>query len=167
MKGYAVYQAGIATHFVPSDRLEALEDRLASLEFSADQPSTSKKGQRIIASVIEEFVADSDTLKQSKYDYIGEKREVIDRAFDQPRVALIIQELQKAAEEKPQLKEWIDSTIKKLEFVSPTSLAVALEAIREGKELDINEIFERDLRLASVFCVGPQHLLSISISTSN
>ena len=108
----------------------------------------------MIASVIEEFVADADTLKSSTYDFVGAKREVIDKAFDQPRVALIIQELQQAKEEKPELAEWLQATIEKLEFVSPTSLAVALEAIREGKDLNINEVFERDLRLASVFCVS-------------
>lgn len=139
---------------MPSDRLDALEERLASLEFSAEAPSTSIKGQRLIASVIEEYVADVETLTSSGYDLVGAKRDVIDKAFDHPRVPLIIQELQQAKEEKPELGEWIDATIKKLEFVSPTSLAIAVEAIREGKDLDINEVFERDLRLASVFCVG-------------
>lgn len=164
LKGSAVYQAGLATHFVPSDRLDALEERLASLEFSAEAPSTSIKGQRLIASVIEEYVADVETLTSSGYDLVGAKRDVIDKAFDHPRVPLIIQELQQAKEEKPELGEWIDATIKKLEFVSPTSLAIALEAIREGKDLDINEVFERDLRLASVFCnpdVAPDFITGV------
>lgn len=154
LHGYDVYQAGIATHYVPADRLEALEDRLASLNFTPEAPSASLAGQKIISSVIEEFVADTETVASSSYKLTGAVREVLDKAFDQARVPLIVQSLQAAKEKNPELSEWIDKTLKQLEFVSPTSLAVALEAIREGKHMNINEVFERDLRLASVFCVS-------------
>ncbi|KAK9900864.1 3-hydroxyisobutyryl-CoA hydrolase [Cystobasidium minutum MCA 4210] len=165
LSGYDVYRAGIATHYVPSDRLEALEDRLASLNFSADAPSTSMAGQKLISSAIEEFVADAETAANSSYKLVGAIREVIDKAFDQARVPLIVQALQEAKEKNPEVGEWVDATLKKMDFVSPTSLAVALEAIRAGKDMNISEVFERDLRLASVFCnpdVAPDFVAGVT-----
>lgn len=116
-------------------------------------------GQKLISSAIEEFVADAETAANSSYKLVGAIREVIDKAFDQARVPLIVQALQEAKEKNPEVGEWVDATLKKMDFVSPTSLAVALEAIRAGKDMNISEVFERDLRLASVFCVSSIELL--------
>jgi 3-hydroxyisobutyryl-CoA hydrolase len=60
--------AGIATHFVPSSRLEALETRLSEIE-SSDYD--------IINTAIEEFAADYDP--EVRFTMGGETRKAIDR----------------------------------------------------------------------------------------
>lgn len=154
LKGYEVFRAGMATHFVPSDRLEALEERLCALEFDTASPSTSETGKKAINAAIEEFVADASIAQSSSSVFTGPIREVLDSAFKHPRVPAILESLEAAKAKQPELSGWIDETIAKLNFVSPTSLSVALQAIRDGKDLDINATFERDLHLASIFCVS-------------
>lgn len=69
--GVAAYYAGYATHFVPGDRLQALEARLAELEAGA---STSQ-----INAAINEFVADKKELEAAgKYELVGVVRKAID-----------------------------------------------------------------------------------------
>lgn len=156
VQGYDVFRAGIATHYVPSDRLEALEERLSALEFPADAPSNTVAGQQLINACIEEFAADTDAASVGGGSAFpdGAKRSLIDACFDQPRVSKILSALVKVRDANIELSEWAGKTIEDLEFLSPTSLSVALEAIREGKSHDINQAFEYDLRLASVFCVS-------------
>lgn len=59
--------AGIATHYIPSSRLPALEDRLADLETS---------DHSVIQRVIEEFV---EPVAMDKIGYLRSERERIDR----------------------------------------------------------------------------------------
>jgi 3-hydroxyisobutyryl-CoA hydrolase len=154
LRGYDVFRAGIATHFVPSDRLEALEERLSALDFAPEAPSTSQAGMQLINTCIEEFVADSETVQSSSSTYTGAIRAAIDTCFNKARVSMIVSSLEQVKEDVPELSEWAAKTIHKLQFVSPTSLAVALEVIRAGSKLDINQAFEQDFQLACVFAVG-------------
>jgi 3-hydroxyisobutyryl-CoA hydrolase len=64
--GYDSY-AGIATHYVPSDRLEQLEDRLSDMESSDHE---------VINMVIEEYSTLTDT---KKIGFEQETRQIIDR----------------------------------------------------------------------------------------
>jgi 3-hydroxyisobutyryl-CoA hydrolase len=164
ISGYGVYQAGIATHFVPSDRLTALEERLAHLQFSEDNPSTSQEGMQLINSCIEEFVGDADAGQSSQYDLIGKKRAVLDSVFNFNRAEEIVSALKKVEEgDHPLVKgqdgnaslaEWAKKTRETIELRSPTSVKVALEGIRQGAKMNINEIFDLDMHLASIFCVS-------------
>lgn len=69
--GVSAFFAGYATHFVPSDRLGALEARLAEL----DQSATSKQ----IDAAISEFVADPKELAAAgQFKLVGLVRKAID-----------------------------------------------------------------------------------------
>src|SRR5687768_9958474 len=61
--------AGIATHYVPSERLAALEDRLSELETD---------NHDVINMAIEDFV--SEPLHDHKYA-LSDDRDAIDRCF--------------------------------------------------------------------------------------
>ena len=175
IEGYGVYQAGIATHFVPSDRLSALEERLAALDFSAQASSTSSEGLRLISSCIEEFAGDVDALKASPYDLIQAKRLAIDSCFASNRAEDIIAALEKveqeatrqAATEEPaqsaELAKWAKKTRETILHRSPTSVKVALEGIRKGAQLNIDQVFDLDMQLASVFCVSLLHFSSSAV----
>ena len=60
--------AGIATHYIPSSRLSALESRLAEI----DEPTYNK-----INTAIEEFAAEMD--QEAPFSLAGPTREAIDR----------------------------------------------------------------------------------------
>lgn len=164
--GYGVYQAGIASHFVNSDRLSALEERLAGLQFPEDAPSHSQKGLQIINNCIEEFVADADAAKASNYDLVGRKRRAIDNIFAAKTAEEIIDGLKAVENGKSpyvkrsdgsadsELQEWARKTRETIEERSPTSVKVTLEALRLGSELTIDQVFDLDMRLANVFCVS-------------
>lgn len=65
---YGDSYAGIATHYVPSSRLPALESRLAEI----DEPTYGK-----INTAIEEFSAEMD--QEAPFSLAGSTREAIDR----------------------------------------------------------------------------------------
>jgi 3-hydroxyisobutyryl-CoA hydrolase len=52
------------------------------------------------------------------------------------------------------LQRWAKETRETLEFRSPTSIKLALKAIREGARLDIDEVFLMDQRIATACCVS-------------
>lgn len=183
LTGYGVYQAGIATHYVPSDRLAALEERLAGLTFPTNAPSSSPEGLQLINTCIEEFVADADAGKASDYELVGQKRLAIDSCFSFSRAEEIIAALQKleqalqpksATEEKEledqakvDLAEWAKRTRETIESRSPTSVKVALEGIRVGSKLNIDEVFDLDMQLAAIFCVSLGRVYRLRLSTLN
>lgn len=168
LKGYGVYQAGIATHFVNSDRLPDLEERLAALTFSEEAPSTSQEGREKINACIEEFVADADSVKSSSYELVGEKRAALDTCFSHNTAEEIVESLgaleggdakkvskafaKSGKKVSDDLKRWARETREVLEFRSPTSIKIALEGVRKGKKLNIDQAFELDLQIASVCC---------------
>lgn len=157
LTGYGVFLAGIATHYVPSDRLEALEERLASLDFAADADSTSRAGLAKINACIEEFVGDVGAARDSGYDLTGAKRLAIDACFASNRAEEIVanlRQLENANDEGAQeLKTWAKKTRQTIEQRSPTSVKVALEGIRQGAKLNINEVFDLDMQIAAACCV--------------
>lgn len=156
LSGYGVYLAGIATHYVPSDRLDSLQERLANLQFPAECPSTSQAGQQLINACIEEFVGDGEAASAGvqSYELVGAKRLAIDACFAYSRAEEIVgalAQLEKAAE-GGDMASWAKKTRETIEFRSPTSVKVALEGIRRGAKMDINEVFDLDMQIASVCC---------------
>ncbi|WP_309103677.1 enoyl-CoA hydratase/isomerase family protein [Microbacterium sp.] len=107
----AVY-LGFADHVVPSDRLDALREALA---FRADPTGPSE-----IVLLFDE-TPEPSTLPAG--------REWIDDAFSAPSVGEIVERL-RAREETD-----ASSTADLLEELSPTGLAVTLDAVREAREM--------------------------------
>ncbi|KAH8549208.1 ClpP/crotonase-like domain-containing protein [Umbelopsis sp. PMI_123] len=123
--------AGIATHFVPSSRLEALETRLSELE-SSDYD--------IINTAIEEFAADYDP--EVRFSLAGETRKAIDRCFKFNTVEEIIAALDK------ENTEWAANTKANLLEMSPTSLKITLQQLRIGGKRSIADCFKMEYKLA-------------------
>lgn len=160
--GAGAFLSGLATHFVPSERLLALESRLAELSQSATHDDVN--------AAIEEFAADPSELK-TNYRLVGATRQAIDLIFARATAEDIVADLQaleagtyaKMAQlaipgkttDVAALQAWAKETRAKLESMSPTSVKVALRSIREGKSLDIDEAFMLDMRIATACCVSP------------
>lgn len=172
--GVGALLAGFATHFVPSERLPALEARLAELAGNATH--------RNVNDAIEEFVADADEMREgaAAYELVGCRRRAIDAIFARETAEEIVLDLKALEEgnyanllelvlakegaerekEVEGLKKWAKKTRTTIESRSPTSVKVSLRAIREGRVLDIDEAFELDMRIATACCVSSCLLLA-------
>ncbi|KAG0566345.1 hypothetical protein KC19_7G056700 [Ceratodon purpureus] len=141
LDGADLLSIGLATHFVPSQRLADLEDRLGGLNTGDSE---------VVGIAIDEFC---DVV------YPGDKsplhrREDIDECFEKETVEEIVQALEaKAANSED---EWYSSTLALLKKVSPISLKVTLRSIREGRQQSLFQCLEREYRL-SVHAVKATH----------
>lgn len=88
--------------------------------------------------------------------FTGAIRVALDSAFSQETVEDIITTLQNFATNDTgvDVAQWAKDTLAILEERSPTSLKIALAAIRKGKSLDLLESFKMELDIANAFCVS-------------
>ncbi|KAF8798139.1 3-hydroxyisobutyryl-CoA hydrolase [Phlegmacium glaucopus] len=146
LSGRAVFEHGFATHFIPSRRIPMLLDRLAELH----QPH---------ASVIDRTIEDFSTERapdEPPAPFIGAKRSALDSAFRHNTVEQIIKDLETFSQTSvdASVKQWASDTLAMLHMRSPTSLKVALKAIRRGKKLTLLETLDMELKIATAFCSG-------------
>ena len=135
---------GLATHFVPSVNLPKLLDRLTSL----DSPSYAQ-----INEAIEEHY--SEPLPEEKSNSItGDRRVALDAAFGHNSVEEILEHLKQFTESpSKEVGDWAKASLAALDLRSPTSLRVALEAVRRGRRMTLEEVFQMELGIATAFLV--------------
>ena len=148
LKGVNVFYAGVATHYIHSTSLPALERRLAELRFKDYDPLHERL--QLINSTIEEFCTG---LPHDEPIHIqGELRNAIDRCFGQTSVPAIIAALKA---EKEETKQWAEKTLATLHQRSPTAVYVTLRQMQLGKNWSISETFQREHQIASKFMAHP------------
>ncbi|KAG2189045.1 hypothetical protein INT44_004187 [Umbelopsis vinacea] len=130
--------AGVATHYVPSERLEQLEDRLSDMESSDHE---------VINMVIEEYSTLTDT-KQIGFEQ--ETRQIIDRCFRHDTVEAILEALDR---ERP-MSFTREAKAKMLHY-SPTSLRVILKILRAGANKTLGECLQMEYDLVQKFMATP------------
>ncbi|RKP25597.1 ClpP/crotonase-like domain-containing protein [Syncephalis pseudoplumigaleata] len=128
LSGEDVIYAGIATHYVLSHRLPALEERLNELE---------SEDLEVINMAIEEFSAEPTKATYS----LGPHRAAIDRCFKFNTIHEIFAALEKEG------GEWAGKTLATLRQMSPTSLQVTLSQLRAGREMTIGEALKAEYAL--------------------
>ncbi|GAA6026618.1 hypothetical protein JCM8202_004510 [Rhodotorula sphaerocarpa] len=175
LKGAATYFAGLASHYVPSERLPELEARLAELDVSATHETVN--------AAINEFAVDADELSRALKDYplVGPVRRAIDAIFARPTAEDILADLAALGEGSynmgkivlPQdgevdmaaLQKWAKETREAISLRSPTSVKVAIKSIREARKLTIDETLKMDARLAAACCnpeINPDFLTGVT-----
>ncbi|MCS6891548.1 MAG: enoyl-CoA hydratase/isomerase family protein [Rhodovarius sp.] len=122
LAGADAVHAGLADHFVPSERLPALR---AALIEGGD------------AAVVERFAA---PLPPASF---AEHRAAIARCFTQPSVLEILRALEREG------TPWAAEQAALLRRMSPTSLCVSLELLRRGARLSLSECLAEELHLTS------------------
>ncbi|XP_076956254.1 3-hydroxyisobutyryl-CoA hydrolase 1-like [Bidens hawaiensis] len=143
LDGAEMLACGLATHFVPLEKLSSLEDALCKANTGDPE---------IIDNIIHDFSNKNPKLKEnSQYSRLKS----IDRCFSQRTVEEIISALEKEADRK--MDDWILWTIKTLKKASPTSLKIFLRSIREGRLEGVGQCLTREYRmtckvLQAVFC---------------
>lgn len=120
--------AGVATHYVPSERTDALLDRLETETLDAD-------GERVEA-LLADFAGDAG---QSDLALVGG---LIDAAFEGDDLDEILARLDGAGD------AWSTKQADTLRTKSPTSVALTLKALRKGAELSFREVMTQDLRVS-------------------
>lgn len=87
--------------------------------------------------------------------FTGAKRVALDIAFGHNSVEGIFRELESFATiENEEVRNWARDTLAMLHMRSPTSLKVALQAIRRGSSLSLLEALNMELKIATAFCVS-------------
>jgi 3-hydroxyisobutyryl-CoA hydrolase len=122
-----------------------LLDRLAEL----NQPHPS-----LVDRTIEEFSLEREAAELPA-PFIGKKRIALDHAFRHNTVEEIIVELETfSRSEDAEVASWAGNTLEMLHLRSPTSLKVALKAIRLGANMTLREALDMELGIATAFCVS-------------
>ncbi|ORZ19549.1 ClpP/crotonase-like domain-containing protein [Absidia repens] len=140
LKAADVLYAGVATHYVPSSRLPALEARLAELD---------NVSHDVVNGVIEEFSGELD--QEAGFSLGGDVRAAIDRCFKYDNLKDIVEAVKKEEQANP---AWAQETLKYLTSMSPTSLKVSLQQIRSGATLTIAQCFKMEFHLLQKFLAG-------------
>ncbi|XP_027199518.2 3-hydroxyisobutyryl-CoA hydrolase [Dermatophagoides pteronyssinus] len=132
LKGLDIQKAGLATHFLPSSHLSALENDLVRIE-----DANAAKISHLLSKYQEQW---KDEYKQefSLKPYIGR----INLAFDADSVEQIVQNLEKDG------SAWAKEVLEDLDKASPLSLKVTFELLKRGKSLSLPDCLTMEYRVA-------------------
>ena len=165
LAGASALYAGIATHYMHSDTIPMLEQRLAELRFHDYDPLADRL--RLVADTIEEFTASLPSHQD--FPLQGSLRRAIDRCFSHATIPEIMAELHRVvregevptAELPKELKytravrTWALAQIATLEKRSPTALHATARLLFENRTASLTTCFKREHALASRFMRHP------------
>ncbi len=131
---------GFGTHFVPSDKLEALRDALVS----ADWPEAGQKEATtaVANQVIDGYAGDPGPAPMATY------RDKIDRHFGHDTLEEIVSSLEADG------SDWATKQAETLKRMSPTSLKISLRQLREGALLDLEAVLTMEYRMSQGCMTG-------------
>ncbi|PKA53968.1 3-hydroxyisobutyryl-CoA hydrolase 1 [Apostasia shenzhenica] len=132
LDGAEMLACGLATHFVPSWKLPALEEALLKVE-SSDTFA--------VCTVIDKYSERVSLKETSSYNRL----DVIDRCFSKKSVEEIISALEQEAVNG--CEEWILAAIQSLKKASPISLKISFRSIREGRLQRVGQCLIREYRI--------------------
>ncbi|KAG2077875.1 ClpP/crotonase [Suillus decipiens] len=145
LAGREVFELGFATHFVSSRTVPNLLTRLSDLE-----DPTFAMIDRTIEDHHAKRLPDEPIGKLT-----GRTRQALDMAFRHDTVEEIVEDLTKLASTSDDLvARWASETLETLHMRSPTSLKVALEAVRRGKEMTLLQVLQMEMGIATAYCSG-------------
>lgn len=129
-----------------------LLDRLKALE----RPTLE-----IIDRTIEELASEQEHGEASS-PLVGDIRVAMDSAFRHDSVGMIMKDLTDiSGQPDSSVARWATRTLETLHLRSPTSLMVALKAIRKGKGMALLDTLQMELGIATAFCVSLYQCFSL------
>lgn len=133
---------GIATHFIDSDKLAAVE-----AEIESGLPLDPAESRKHIKSVLDSFQTQSlPNRPDPSSSVLAKNQQAIARCFGdgaksmEEVVALL-------SEEAKQGSEWATKTQEMLSKMSPTSMKLTLAQLRRGKDLDLKGCLKMEFRM--------------------
>ncbi|PWA40687.1 beta-hydroxyisobutyryl-CoA hydrolase 1 [Artemisia annua] len=139
LDGAEMLACGLATHFVPLEKLSLLEDALCKA--NTGDPT-------IINNIINEYSSTPKLKEKSQYFRL----KTIERCFSRRTVEEIISALEKEADKN--MDDWIAWTIESLKKASPTSLKISLRSFREGRLQGVGQCLIREYRMVCTVMQG-------------
>eukprot|EP00249_Psilotum_nudum_P019853 c27449_g1_i1 orf=795-2099(-) len=134
LDGAELFASGLATHFVPSERLAELEKRLQNLN-SGDLD--------IVNSAINEF---SEKIKPKEGSPLYRLAQ-IDKCFSKNSMEEILNALEFEGAKVDD--NWYEGTLRALRKASPVSLKITLRSIREGRHQSLYDCLVREYRMTA------------------
>lgn len=125
LRGPDIVHSGIATHYVPSEKLEDLKYKLLKSDGSN------------IEEIINKYHVNTSSNNFSLNPYI----DIIENCFSAPTVEEILERLKKDN------SKWSKEVIEIINTASPTSLKLTLLIIQRGKDLDLANCARMDFRM--------------------
>ncbi|XP_061858466.1 3-hydroxyisobutyryl-CoA hydrolase, mitochondrial isoform X2 [Colius striatus] len=138
LKGRDVLKAGIATHFVESEKLPALEKDLIALK------SPSKEN---IADILN-FYHTKCKIDQEKDFVLDEHIEKINSIFSANSMEEIVTKL------KQDGSPFATKQLETINKMSPTSLKITLRQLREGASMSLQDVLKMEYRLSQACMRG-------------
>ncbi|KAK9913161.1 hypothetical protein M0R45_036985 [Rubus argutus] len=141
LDGADMLACGLATHFVPSDKLALLEEALVSKMATTNISSYDLADT--ISAIIKEYSHQPDLTERSAL----KRMDVINKCFSKRTVEEIFIALENEAANSKTDEAWLSSTMYQLKRASPSSLKVALRSVREGRTQGVVECIAREYRI--------------------
>ncbi|CDY31775.1 BnaA04g17110D [Brassica napus] len=138
LNGAEMLACGLATHFVPSTRLTALQADLCKV--GSSDPVT------FASTILDAYTQHTHPERQSAFCR-QVLSNVINRCFSRRTIEEIMSALEIEATHKPD--DWISATIGALKKASPASLKITLRSIREGRVQGVGQCLIRENRMVS------------------
>lgn len=169
--GRAVYELGLATHYVPQ---RAISDLLFAIQ-QFENPTVARLAALIASYSAPPFPASGEATYSSKSTpdaptpFTGSVRILLDKAFSQSSVAGIYKVLNEAANENVEgvdarAKEWAKKQIETMNTRSPTGMKVALASHRQAaKQRSLGTQLNNDLSMCAAFLNSPSNDMVDSI----
>lgn len=134
LRGRDVMEAGIATHFIKSDKLDQLEEELLTMR---DDPTKEN-----VKNILDRYHQESSET----HEFIWTPYE---DAINSHFTAKTIEEIM--ANLKNDGSEWALKQVDIMSKMSPTSMKVTLRQLHEGATMNFKEVFTMEYRLAQHF----------------
>ncbi|KAI8148532.1 ClpP/crotonase-like domain-containing protein [Fennellomyces sp. T-0311] len=134
-----VFYTGIASHYVPANRLDDLEAALGDLA----SKSIGELDYNSINTVIEQFSADMDQVPP--FSFGGDICRAINRCFQYKTM----EEIVSALNNEKVAVQWAKETLGQLEEMSPTSLKLFLQLYYAGSLLSFADCMKLEYQLTN------------------
>lgn len=146
LKGKEVIGFGLATHYLPTSEYDSLIHHLTGLDFPTEMAQEER--DEILHEMITELETD-EAAQEIDDEYMDTVEKVFGAQNEDDSMEGIVQRLKKLD------TEWSRATLASLDKMSPLSLKVTLEEMRQGAVKNCEECFQMEYRVASRMMENP------------
>ncbi|KAL3672411.1 hypothetical protein V7S43_003095 [Phytophthora oleae] len=146
LKGHEVIGLGLATHYLPTSEYDTLVHHLTGLEFEENVPQEER--DEIIHEALEELETD-EAFQEIDPEYLETVESVFGALNEKDTMEGIFERLEKLN------TEWSQEALETLKKMSPLSLKVTLEQMRQGAVKTCAECFQMEYRMATRMMENP------------
>lgn len=151
-------KTGLATHFVSSDRIEALEAEIVKNCPGPGEDNLNRTlARKTVADILNHYHVTNPLQPDENRSILKNEQDIIGRTFsNQPSCEAILSALEAEQSGSSQSQEWITKTLAQLKKQPPTSLKVthALLVLSEQMHSDLKLCLEAEYRLMMRCMIG-------------